>query len=73
METQEIMLASVVGLLLVFVIKKFFEFKDLPPGPWGLPIVGYLPFILFKNPMKVFATFKEQYGKIFSLKLGGFR
>lgn len=57
--------------------QKFLNSKSVSlwgTGPWGnLPYVGYLPFLFFKSPLKVFAVFKEKYGKIFSLKLGGFR
>jgi hypothetical protein len=32
MEIQEMLLSTLIGLVLVYVIKKFVEFKDLPPG-----------------------------------------
>ncbi|KFM75554.1 Cytochrome P450 18a1, partial [Stegodyphus mimosarum] len=41
----------------------------LPPGPIGLPLVGYLPF-LDKESFKSFKKLAEKYGNIFSLYLG---
>ncbi|XP_076914865.1 geraniol 8-hydroxylase-like [Bidens hawaiensis] len=42
---------------------------SLPPGPYGLPIVGYLPF-LGSNLHEIFTKMAHKYGPIFSLKLG---
>ncbi|XP_070390995.1 vitamin D 25-hydroxylase-like [Dermacentor albipictus] len=43
--------------------------KRLPPGPSGLPILGYLPFI--KGPYHVaFKQLSEQYGPLVRLRLG---
>ncbi|GFY64859.1 cytochrome P450 2B11 [Trichonephila inaurata madagascariensis] len=40
-----------------------------PPGPVGLPVVGYLPF-LGKEPHKTFKKMKEKYGDIIGVYLG---
>ncbi|GFQ95359.1 cytochrome P450 18a1, partial [Trichonephila clavata] len=40
-----------------------------PPGPVGLPIVGYLPF-LGKEPHKTLRKMKEKYGDVISVYLG---
>ncbi|KAL8552615.1 hypothetical protein ACS0TY_001342 [Phlomoides rotata] len=44
--------------------------KRPPPGPQGLPIVGYLPFLQPQLHCH-FADLARKYGPIFSLKLGG--
>ncbi|KAI7746539.1 hypothetical protein M8C21_004681 [Ambrosia artemisiifolia] len=41
----------------------------LPPGPYGLPVVGYLPFI-GSNLHERFTKLAKTYGPIFSLRLG---
>ncbi|KAI3468923.1 hypothetical protein Pfo_025586 [Paulownia fortunei] len=41
----------------------------LPPGPWGLPIIGYLPF-LGSNLLHQFTDLARQYGPIYKLRLG---
>ncbi|KVH91904.1 cytochrome P450 [Cynara cardunculus var. scolymus] len=41
----------------------------LPPGPYGLPVVGYLPFLTF-NLHERFTEMSHRYGPISSLRLG---
>ncbi|PWA86669.1 flavonoid 3'-hydroxylase cytochrome P450 [Artemisia annua] len=41
----------------------------LPPGPYGLPVIGYLPF-LSSNLHERFTEMSHKYGPIFSLYLG---
>lgn len=44
-------------------------FRSYPAGPWGLPVVGYLPFL---GP-KAYQTLVElghKYGNVFSIRLG---
>lgn len=66
-----------ISIVLLFIIlndflhinvKKFNKLR--PPGPSGLPIVGYLPF-LSKYAHEDFVRLSEKYGPVFSLRLGG--
>ncbi|KAK1419071.1 hypothetical protein QVD17_28228 [Tagetes erecta] len=41
----------------------------LPPGPYGLPVIGYIPF-LRSNLHEQFTEMAHKYGPIFSLQLG---
>ncbi|KAK8773493.1 hypothetical protein V5799_011975 [Amblyomma americanum] len=41
----------------------------LPPGPWGVPVLGYLPFLRGQQHV-VFKRIAEKYGPVFSVKLG---
>ncbi|KAL1140655.1 hypothetical protein AAG570_000585 [Ranatra chinensis] len=45
--------------------------KDLPPGPWGLPVVGYLPWLDPASPHLSLTRLAERYGPVYSVKLGG--
>ncbi|XP_077969415.1 cytochrome P450 2U1-like [Styela clava] len=43
--------------------------KGFPPGPYGLPIVGYIPFIGI-NPGETLRQLKEKYGSVMSVQMG---
>ena len=43
--------------------------RKIPPGPRGLPIVGYLPF-LATSPTEKLTEISKTYGNLFTLKLG---
>ena len=45
--------------------------RRLPPGPWGLPLLGYLPFLARNHTDSVMRLIKR-YGKIFCLRFGVF-
>ena len=60
-----------VWFYLGFYIRKFLENQEkLPPGPWGLPILGYLPFISPVKPHETISKLVEKYGKVFSMQMG---
>ncbi len=40
-----------------------------PPGPWGLPILGHLPF-LGKNSPETLHAMSEKYGSVFAIRMG---
>ncbi|KAL5703230.1 hypothetical protein ACHQM5_028347 [Ranunculus cassubicifolius] len=42
----------------------------LPPGPWGLPIVGNLPFLAGQDLHNCFAQLSHKYGPVMRLQLG---
>ena len=62
---------SVLFLLSIFYLFGLFKcYSKLPPGPFGLPILGYLPFI---NPVKPHETISQlvaKYGQVFSMQMG---
>lgn len=60
-------------LLLSFVTYltySWWKTRNLPPGPYGFPIVGYLPFINAKAPYKTLTELANKYGPIYGLYLG---
>ncbi|GAB6020242.1 hypothetical protein CHUAL_002960 [Chamberlinius hualienensis] len=62
------------GIASAITIKLILDFVSslyqFPPGPWGLPVVGYIPWI-GKDPAKTFIKISKKYGNIFSVSLGG--
>ncbi|XP_075970079.1 cytochrome P450 18a1-like [Anticarsia gemmatalis] len=52
------------------IIKIGLYYKRLPPGPWGVPLLGYLPFMSNKLPHKLYIDMCHKYGDVFSLQLG---
>uniref|UniRef100_A0A1I8IU98 Cytochrome P450 n=1 Tax=Macrostomum lignano TaxID=282301 RepID=A0A1I8IU98_9PLAT len=43
----------------------------LPPGPVGVPLLGYLPWIDRANSHRTFRDLANRYGDIFSIRMGG--
>ena len=43
--------------------------KPLPPGPWGLPVIGHLP-LFSDNPPAKFKEWRERYGDVFRIRMG---
>lgn len=63
-------------LLVIFLLcywwKNYASFPHpkFPPGPYGLPLVGYLPVHSEENIFIGFEKLHQKYGKVFSLNLG---
>lgn len=62
------------GLCLVVIIyllqKYIFYWKNLPPGPWGLPLIGYLLKISPDRPYLSLTKLARKYGPIYSIQMG---
>ncbi|XP_035709480.1 cytochrome P450 2C23 isoform X2 [Folsomia candida] len=56
---------------LICSLKSWRNPAKLPPGPRGIPLFGYLPF-LGTIPCKTVAQLSKKWGPIFTLKLGQF-
>ncbi|KAK2664786.1 hypothetical protein Ddye_003360 [Dipteronia dyeriana] len=67
--TYLVAISSVVWLLLNLKKWRKTVAPPLPPGPRGLPIIGYLPF-LGTHLHKTFTKLAEDYGPIYKLWLG---
>lgn len=44
--------------------------KNQPPGPTGVPLFGYLPFLSRNTAFKHLTTLTRQYGSVFGIQLG---
>lgn len=62
--------------IIVFLLAKLFLFKSyslpLPPGPFGVPILGFLPF-LGKDIHLTLTDLSTKYGPIYQIFLGSKR
>ena len=60
---------AIITLVLCYLKKK--HQTNLPPGPTGFPVVGYLPF-LGPQPREKLLKLTKDYGDIFTIKMGSF-
>ncbi|XP_044734662.1 cytochrome P450 18a1 [Chrysoperla carnea] len=59
------------ALCVVRFIQFYMELKALPPGPWGVPILGLLPTLSgIRAPYLHYLELKQKYGPLFSMKVG---
>ena len=49
--------------------RKWWSSRNEPPGPWGLPVVGYLPSLGRKMNL-VINDLAKKYGEVYQLKIG---
>nr|AWD38971.1 CYP392A11 cytochrome P450 2J6-like protein [Tetranychus urticae]AWD38972.1 CYP392A11 cytochrome P450 2J6-like protein [Tetranychus urticae] len=74
-QVSEPLVNALIGIALFWLVKYLFNtikrIRSLPPGPWGLPIVGYLPF-LGDHVYLQFDQLSKKYGPVYCLKLGSF-
>ena len=67
---QQTLATFVFGYILLSSIKSYWKRRNFPPGPYGLPLIGYAPFIPI-DYKPVFNKLAKTYGKIFSITLYG--
>lgn len=68
---QMLPLLAIAATLLVFLLTiLWYRQKKLPPGPWGLPFLGYLPWLDPKAPYQTFTTLAKKYGPVYGVALG---
>lgn len=66
--TLPLVLAAGVVFMVARLVTVLREMRKLPPGPWGPPVVGYLPFLGIRH--KTFLELARSYGALFSARLG---
>ena len=67
----ELILVSL-ALLILIATYIFYRHQNYLPGPWNLPVIGYLHKIDPKAPHLSFLKLAQKYGPIYRLKLGSF-
>ena len=69
--SKNALIIATITLLSLLILRPLFDSKRrrLPPGPTGLPLLGYLTF-MSRNHTDTLMQLFSRYGKIFSLRLG---
>ena len=67
---SQVLVSSLIAYVVFYFVKSLIRWRKLPPGPWGLPFIGYGIFIpyQYEDPLKQLVA---KYGKIFSLTIYG--
>ncbi|XP_071534349.1 cytochrome P450 306a1 [Panulirus ornatus] len=68
---EKLLAAASAVLCCVYALWAWHSSRRLPPGPWGLPLVGYLPWVNPVAPHLTLVKLVERYGRVFSLRMGG--
>eukprot|EP00058_Branchiostoma_floridae_P000431 XP_002585919.1 hypothetical protein BRAFLDRAFT_60161 [Branchiostoma floridae] len=68
-ENVQTFLVLMLGLLAGYLLWRRVNPPNLPPGPWGLPGLGAIPF-LGLAPHETLMTMSKAYGDIMSVRLG---
>ncbi|XP_022089460.1 cytochrome P450 2D17-like [Acanthaster planci] len=66
---RNVVLYSVLLMLVRYTYNRLTA-KNLPPGPWGLPLIGANFRLGYKNPAQALLRISQQYGRIFSIRFG---
>lgn len=70
LEWRGILLFVFVVVLSVFrAVQILWENRKVPPGPWGFPIIGYLPLMKGDSHLQ-YKDLARKYGTMFSTRLG---
>ena len=63
-------IAVLVLLALLWLLQRRASQSSLPPGPLGVPLLGYLPWLDPVQPYKTLTQLVTSYGPVFSVRLG---
>ncbi|KYM97750.1 hypothetical protein ALC62_11561 [Cyphomyrmex costatus] len=70
MITLSMIILGIFLVLLVYIFRKNGKTHRLPPGPSGIPLFGYLPWINPKCPHISLTELARKYGPICGLRMG---
>lgn len=63
-------IASLLFVIVVYVVSTIWENRNLPPGPFPLPVLGNLLSVGLKQPYRDLANMTKKYGKLFRIQMG---
>ena len=76
MDVRTLLISAGISLVIFWWMKLYVRYQNLPPGPTGWPLLGYLPNLgisLYrsgKQPFHLFTDLSNKYGKVYSMYLG---
>lgn len=70
LEFLDVKVALVVFIAMVVSIKLLTKRRNLPPGPYGLPVLGSIGLMKTGKPTEIFRKLRRKYGDVFSIQLG---
>ena len=68
--TEVVAVVTVLLSLVAWTLRARRRWRRQPPGPWGLPVLGYLPWLDPAHPYKSLTSLARRLGPVFSLKMG---
>ncbi|XP_048479710.1 cytochrome P450 18a1 [Plutella xylostella] len=67
----ELLITVITALAVYYLLQTVKYYRSLPPGPYGLPFVGYLPWIVGSSaPHATYLDLSARHGAVVSLQLG---
>ena len=75
-DVHTLLITAGIFLVIFWWMRQHAKYQNLPPGPNGWPLLGYLPNLgisLYrsgKQPFHLFADLANKYGKVYSMYLG---
>ena len=68
LEFSGLHIGFIIFIISYVIYNKFWDNKA-PPGPWGLPLIGYLPF-LGDYTAKTLTELSDKYSEVMSVRFG---
>ena len=75
-DVTTLLISAGIFLVIFWRLKQYASYQNLPPGPTGWPLLGYLPNLgisLYrsgKQPFHLFTDLANNYGKVYSMFMG---